>query len=133
MGAALLLAAFATWYRMTHRPVRRAGLTVRAIPGARDSLRVEVLNAWSTIGLARVATWRLREGGIDVVYFGNDTTASLDSTEVLVRRGDEDAGARVGRALGVGRVRSAPDPSRLVDVTIRLGRDFSAATIGRDP
>ncbi len=85
---------------------------------------VEVLNATAATGLARGATRRLRDAGLDVVYFGSDTTTTLDSTEVLLRRGDAAAAERVRRALGAGRVRPAPDAARLVDVTVRLGADY---------
>ena len=135
---AVILAAIATWYRITHQRPRGGGgggggmASLRAIPGEDDSLRVEVLNASSAAGMARAVTWRLRDRGIDVVYFGSDTAASLDSTEVLVRRGDREAGERVRRALGLGAVRVAPEPARLVDVTVRLGRDARATLVG-DP
>jgi len=73
----------------------------------------------------------LRDAGIDVVYFGSDTGAVVDSTQVLVRRGTPDGAARVAAALGVGRVRQLPDPGRLVDVTVRIGRDFAAHLAAR--
>jgi hypothetical protein len=103
----------------------------RPIPGEADRVVVEVLNATGATGLARGATRRLRDAGLDVVYFGSDTTGTLDSTEVLLRRGDVAAAERVRRALGAGRVRPAPEPSRLVDVTVRLGADYRP--IVRDP
>ena len=105
----------------------------RPIPGEPDRIVVEVLNATSVAGLARAATDRLRDGGIDVVTFASDTGAALDSTQVLVRRGPAAAGERVARGLGVGAPRAAPDPGRLVDVTVRLGRDFGAHARPRDP
>lgn len=92
---------------------------------------VEVLNASTRVGLARAATRRLRDAGLDVVYFGSDADTALDTTQVLVRRGDAAAGERVRQVLGAGRVRTAPDPARLVDVTVRLGADFT--TLRRDP
>lgn len=104
------------------------------IPGEGTGGRVvvEVLNASGKVGLARAATRRLRAAGVDVVYFGSDAAGDLDSTEVLVRRGDADAGRRVSRALGTGAVRTAPDAARLVDVTVRLGSDFAALLV-REP
>ena len=92
-----------------------------------------MLNTTASVGLARAATRLLRDAGLDVVYVGSDAGAPLDSTEVLVRRGPAPAGARVARALGAGVVRPAPDPGRLVDITVRLGRDFAATAAGRDP
>lgn len=127
---AAALAVWAGW-----RSLRGAGAAegppARPVPGESDRVVVEVLNATATTGLARGATRRLRDAGLDVVYFGSDSTESLDSTEVLVRRGDAAAGDRVRRALGIGRVRPAPDPARLVDVTVRLGADYGGS--GRDP
>ena len=134
MVLAVILAAAATWYRVTHNQPRGTPTRLnqrRDIPGDDDTLRVEVLNASNATGMARAATWRLRDQGIDVVYFGSDTADSLDSTQVLVRRGDVAAGEKVRRALGVGAVSVAPEPARLVDVTVRLGRDYGA--IGRNP
>jgi hypothetical protein len=124
-------AAFATWYRVRHEGVAGPRLEGRAVPGEHGRVVVEVLNATPAVGLARSATHRLRDAGLDVVYFGSDTSQALDSTEVLVRRGPAAAGEQVREALGTGRVRTAPDPSRLVDVTVRLGRDV--APLLRDP
>jgi hypothetical protein len=102
------------------------GAVRRGIPGEGTRVVVEVLNTTDAVGLARAATRRLRDAGLDVVAFGSDTGAVLDSTQVLVRRGAPEAGERVARALGAGRSRPMPDPARLVDVTVRLGRDFAA-------
>lgn len=84
---------------------------------------VEVLNASGVPGLAREGTRQLRQKGLDVVFYGN-ADQTLDSTEVLVRRGDGPAGARVARALGLGTVRRVEDTLRRVDVTVLLGRDY---------
>ncbi len=123
-------AGLATWWRARHvEPAASA----RPIPGDGDHVIVEVLNTTPVIGLARAATRVLRDAGIDVVYFGSDTGAVLDSTQVLLRRGSADAAARVARALGVGVPRSLPDAGRLVDVSVRLGRDFPPRVPARDP
>ncbi len=103
------------------------------MPGERDHVVVEVLNTTRAVGLARAATRLLRDAGIDVVYFGSDTGAALDSTQVLVRRGTPDGAGRVVAALGVGTVRQHPDPGRLLDVTVRVGRDFGARLAARHP
>lgn len=125
IGLGLVLAVFATWFRIHERPVAVRPQD-RPIPGEGDRVVVEVLNATKVLGLARAATRRLRDAGIDVVAVGSDTGAVLDSTQILVRRGPREPGERVANALGVGRPRVLPDPSRLVDVTVRLGRDFLA-------
>jgi hypothetical protein len=69
----------------------------------------------------------LRRAGIDVLTFRTapDSLGSLDSTRILVRRGDLTAGERVRRALGVGRVMAVPDARRLLDASVFLGADFA--------
>lgn len=123
--AAVALAALAAWL-LARGPHLAAPRAARPIPGEGGRVVVEVLNTTGVLGLARAATHRLRDGGLDVVAFGSDTGAALDSTQVLVRRGPPRAGERVLDVLGVGSVRVLPGPDRLVDVTVRLGRDFAA-------
>jgi len=97
-----------------------------AIPSADHRIVVEVLNGTRRDGLARTATRLLREKGLDVVLFGSaDSTAELDSTRVLVRRGEPGAGATVAKALGTGQVSVVTDTLRRVDVTVLLGRDYA--------
>ncbi|HYA52552.1 MAG TPA: LytR C-terminal domain-containing protein [Streptosporangiaceae bacterium] len=128
LGVAAALLASWWWGR---GPGRATG--ARSVPGAHDRVVVEVLNPTPVVGLARAATRLLRDAGLDVVYFGSDTGRVGDSTQVLVRRGDLAAGTRVARALGVRAVRQAPDAGRLVDVTVRLGRDLAARLAAQNP
>ena len=121
---------FAWWYRAHHAGPDVPAAFARPVPGETERVQVEVLNASGGTGLARAATQRLRDAGLDVVYFGSDTTAAIDTTLVLLRRGDGAAAERVRKALGAGAVRTAADPARLVDVTVRLGLDF-AAVVGQ--
>jgi hypothetical protein len=87
-------------------------------------LTVEVLNASGRPGLARQGTLALRDAGLDVVAFGTaDTT--VDTTMVLVRRGNHEAGERVLEAIGQARLRMAPDSLPRVDVTVLLGKNYS--------
>jgi len=97
------------------------------IPGVRDSVLVEVLNTTGVDGLAREATRRLRRAGIDVVSVGSQREDAVDSTVILVRRGDASAGERVRAVLGFGRVQTAADPRLLLDVTVLLGPDAAGA------
>ena len=131
IGLGLASGGVATWWNARH--AEPAGTAARRIPGEQEHIVVEVLNTTRAVGLARVATRMLRDAGIDVVYFGSDTGAALDSTQLLLRRGGPDAAARVVRALGVGVVAPRPDPGRLVDVTVRLGRDFPSRLPARNP
>jgi hypothetical protein len=100
------------------------------IPGDRGrTITVEVLNASGRPGSARVATRILRQAGIDVVFFGNaaDMSAALDSTRIIVRRGDAKVGERVRAVLGLGRVEVQLDTGKLLDVSVLLGTDFAAS------
>ena len=86
-------------------------------------IRVQVLNATTTRGLARRATMALRDRGFDVVETGTSAT-QLDSTLVLDRSGHPDRARRVADALGGARIETRPDTSRYLDVTVLLGRTW---------
>jgi hypothetical protein len=89
-----------------------------------ERIRVEVLNAAGVPGIAREATRTLRDGGFDVVYFGNAPTFALDSSVVIARGQGEEGARRVARVLGIPRVESRPDTSLYLEVTVILARDW---------
>lgn len=110
-GAALLMA----------RPT--ASVSRAAAPsGVR--VRVQVLNATPTRGLARRATLFLRDQGFDVVEVAT-APASRESTLVIDRSRHPDWARLVARALGGVQVESRPDSSRYLDVTVLLGHDWT--------
>jgi hypothetical protein len=82
-------------------------------------IRVRVLNATRTHGLARRATRYLRDRGFDVVESGNAPEAR-DSTIVIDHSHHGGWAALVGAAMGA-RVVSRPDTSRYLDVTVLVG------------
>ncbi|MFZ5624263.1 MAG: LytR C-terminal domain-containing protein [Gemmatimonadota bacterium] len=92
-------------------------------PDDPDRVTVEVLNGTRRPGLAKVGMRLLRRQGLDVLFFGTGDTL-VDSTLVYVRRGSAADGERVAQALGTGKVISAPDTLRRVDVSVLLGADF---------
>jgi hypothetical protein len=100
------------------------------IPTGDNRIVVEVLNGSGRSGLARLGARRLRRQGLDVVLFGN-ADSTVDSTRVILRRGEKVRAERVQDALGVGRIREARDSLRLVDVTVILGSDFTPDEDGR--
>ena len=90
-----------------------------------DRVTIDVRNAGGVDGMARTATDHLRAAGFDVVSLGNASTFGHDTTVVVDRVDDMEQAAAVARVLGVTRVTSEPDPNLFVDVTVRLGSDWS--------
>jgi len=86
-------------------------------------VRVQVLNATRTRGLARRAMLYLRDQGFDVVDVGN-TSATLDTTLVLDRSLHPEWARNVATSLGTARIESRPDSSRYLDVTVLVGASW---------
>ena len=111
-------------WRRHPAPVRSTALgrlvTNDVTAPANTRVRVEIINASRTRGLARRATRLLRDRGFDVVTFANSQTTQ-DSTVVLDRTNHLEWARLVGKALGGARVEARPDTSRYVDVTVVLG------------
>ena len=100
--------------------------TGRVIP-AGTRVKVEVLNATDTRGLARTAASVLRDAGFDVVFFGN-TTERMDSTLVRDRSGHADWATAAARTMAPAATEVRADSGRLVDLTILVGRRWSPPT-----
>ena len=92
----------------------------RAPEGVR--IKVEVLNATKTRGLARRATVYLRGRGFDVVGSGNVTEQRTTSI-VYDRSRHPDWARLVGRAMNAAVVEQ-PDSSRYLDVSVLIGADW---------
>ena len=109
----------------------RASAPRPPVPGEGPTLAVEVLNGTEVDGLAREIARRLRSDGIDVVYFGS-IDRRLDSTVIVVRRGDTSAALPIRAALGLGQVLVELDSRRLLDASVLVGRDL-APPLNRSP
>ncbi len=121
VGVGVLLgSSLAQWW--PQGPGRRAGPDPFEFQGR---VRVEVLNAGGTAGVAREATGALREHGLDVVYWGNAENFSEGPSVVMDRVGRAEVARAVAEVLGIHQVLAEPDSTLLVDVTVRLGRDWS--------
>lgn len=113
----------------------RAALDARAVPRTSrmvpESVRVKivVLNATDTRGLARSAMLHLRDAGFDVVFFGN-TPERADTSIVLDRSGHAEWAALAAKAMGRARVEQRPDSSHYLDLTVLVGRNW---TPSREP
>jgi hypothetical protein len=96
-----------------------------AAPAGR--VRVQVLNATPTKGLARRATDVLRDRGYDVLEMGNAPRGTNPAASVVYDRvGNLEAARGVGAALGIARVETRRDPTLLLEVTVVLGSDWRA-------
>ena len=95
-------------------------------------VRVQVLNATRTRGLARRATRHLRARGFDVVEMGSSQEQRA-TTLVLLRSTERAWADRVARAMGGAAVEARPDSSRYLDVTVLVGADWRAPAQPFDP
>ena len=120
----LLVAAAAFLLARRDATPGTGGILNRPVRAPDDTrIRVEVMNATKTRGLARRATAYLRDRGFDVVATGT-STESLDSTVVIDRSNHPEWAELVARSLGNARVESKPDSSRYLDVTVLLGKSW---------
>jgi hypothetical protein len=111
------------WQLLALRPARNGPSVsddARAPEGVR--IKIEVLNATQTRGLARKATLYLRDRGFDVVGSGNVTEQRAKSV-VYDRSGHPDWARLVGRAM-LAPVVAQRDSSRYLDVTVLIGADW---------
>ncbi len=124
VGAALVAAGAVARLYIRSGPRLRASAhaAVRVVPGA-TRVKLEVLNATDTRGLARAAMCVLRDAGFDVVFFGNSDERA-DTTRILDRSGHSDWAVLAARAMGRAHVEEKPDSSRFLDLTVLIGRNW---------
>lgn len=129
-GAILAAVAVAILFLM----LRKSGGPAAVAPGVVQreweplgrEVTVEVLNGGGSPGAALDAVRLLRRARLDVVQWGNAPQVYRDTTRsdhrILVRRGDTTGAGRVIEALGPAEVIDSPDHTRLVDLTVIVGR-----------
>jgi hypothetical protein len=114
--------------------LRRAPVTPasKPIPTNRDAMapsgvrvRVQVLNGTTVRGLARRATFVLRDHGFDVVETGNQKSET-DTTLVYDLTGHPEWARAAAKLFTPSRVVSARDSSRYVDIAVVLGASWRA-------
>jgi hypothetical protein len=91
-----------------------------APPGVR--IKVEVLNATGTRGLARRATLFLRDRGFDVVASG--TSKEQRGETLVIDRSNHPDWARLVAEVMSAPMESRPDSSRYLDVTVLIGANW---------
>lgn len=97
--------------------------SARAPDGVR--IRVRVINTTSTHGLAKRATFTLRDFGYDVVDYDGDVKSPRKATLIVSHTGHEEWAQRLQRALGTGTIEARADTLRYVDFTVLLGSDWT--------
>ncbi|HUH14051.1 MAG TPA: LytR C-terminal domain-containing protein [Longimicrobiales bacterium] len=136
LGVAAFIGSFVAGLDWSAPTAVRAGTPVEPaanvpLPAAPEAegaarLRVEVLNGAGRAGIAREATDRLRDAGLDVVFFGNAPRFDHATSVVLARTGEVAAARRVADLLGIAAVREEADADLYLDVTVVLGADWVA-------
>ena len=123
LGLILCGLAWIAWQLLALRPSRNGNAAPDDARAPQDvRIKVEVLNATQTKGLARRATFFLRDRGFDVVGSGN-VVEQRASTIVYDRSAHPDWARLVGRAMNAPVVEQT-DSSRFLDVTVLLGRNW---------
>ncbi len=125
LGLVLGGSGYYLWQRYRPAEVARAA-TPEIAPAAKAPqgvrIKVEVLNATTTKGLARKATTYLRDRGFDVVLIGTSKD-QRDKTLVLDRSRHPAWAALVASAFGA-TVQEKPDSLRYLDLTVLVGADW---------
>lgn len=125
-GAVVLLCIAALAWRATQGGASSISLEMPEWEPLPRVVTVEVQNGGDRPGAARDAALRLRRARLDVVAWGNAPLSLKDTlttmVRVLVRRGDTTGAGRVAEVFGDVEVIDAPDPRRLVDLTVVIPR-----------
>jgi len=123
---AVILSALAASLLLMPRPVPADVNSVRVWAPLSRRVVVEVLNSGKAPGAGRAGMLLLRRAGLDVVSLANADSALSGRVrnQVIVRRHDTTGVGRVVEALGDAEILEAADSSRLVDLTVLLGRRF---------
>ena len=91
-------------------------------------VRVRVVNGTDVRGLARRATFVLRDLGFDVVDFDGDAKAQRERTVILSHTNHADWAQRLQRAMSASAIEVSTDSAHYVDLTVLLGSDWKAPT-----
>lgn len=99
---------------------------------ARTRIRVEVRNGSGQLGAAERMTAYLREEGFDVVNYGNAERFDHARTVVIDRSGAPALAREVAATLQGVPIRSEPDSTLFLDVTVLIGGDLPRVLDGMD-
>lgn len=119
IGLASLIGLVSTrWHPDNRAPVPPKADTFKEI-------HVEILNGCGTDGIARRVGHHLRSLGFDVMTLENAESFNYPESIVIDRVGKPDYAQKVAEALGIkNRIQQIiPDPFRIEEVTVIIGRD----------
>ena len=108
------------------------GALAPSVPGngGAEAVRIQVLNGVGTPGIGQEVDRRLEGAGFRIVLTDNARSFDFTETRILVYREDEEslaAAEQVQERLGVGTIQISRQPQSVVDLTIVVGSDFTAA------
>ena len=99
--------------------------------GEYEKVHVEVLNGCGKDGMAHHVGRHLRGLGFDVVTIGNAETFTYPESIVIDRVGKPEYASLVAAALGTRNQiqQIIPDPFRIEEVTVVIGRDYGRLSV----
>ncbi|MFT5366226.1 MAG: hypothetical protein ACI8V2_001173 [Candidatus Latescibacterota bacterium] len=99
-----------------------------------QNIRIEILNGCGKDGIATQLGTKLREQGFDVMTLGNADSYAFSETLVIDRVGKMHHAKQVADILGTQNLiqQITPDPFRIEEVTIIVGRDYAHLPILKD-
>ncbi|MDP6038453.1 MAG: LytR C-terminal domain-containing protein [Candidatus Latescibacteria bacterium] len=100
-------------------------------PQAFGNIHVEVLNGCGKDGIANEVGQKLRDFGFDVMTLGNAENFNFPETLVIDRVGKPEYTQQVANILGTKNQiqQKTPDPFRIEEVTVIIGRDYTRLEI----
>lgn len=131
MAAVVLSVASAAWWTTRDNddlPLSTAEAVAELDPDAMapegERVRVRVLNATTTSGLARRLTNLARDLGYDVVDYGTESLDRREVTTIVVHTGQTEWARRLARGIGADSIEPSTDTLRYVDLTVLIGTDW---------
>lgn len=96
-------------------------------PKTFQNIRIEILNGCGQDGVATQLGTKLREQGFDVLTLGNANSYAFSETIVIDRVGKPQHAKQVADILGTQNLiqQITPDPFRIEEVTVIVGRDYA--------
>lgn len=100
-------------------------------PQAFRNIHVEILNGCGKDGIANEVGQKLRDFGFDVMTLGNAENFNFPKTLVIDRVGKPEFAQQVADILGTKNQiqQKTPDPFRMEEVTVIIGRDYARLEI----